>query len=96
MGVILTVEQKTWKARVFLALIYLLLSIGGVTMLIPFLVMVASSLTGPYDYYRFSPVVRALWNRQDRFVRHVATCYPRFPSTVYPDAPQHWGSWVAV
>lgn len=96
MGVILTVEQKTWKARVFLALIYLLLSIGGLTMLIPFLIMVASSLTGPYDYYRFSPVVRALWNRQDRFVRYVATCYPRFPSTVYPDAPQHWGSWVAV
>ena len=96
MGVILTVEQKTWKARVFLALIYLLLSIGGVTMLLPFLIMVASSLTGPYDYYRFSPVVRALWNRQDRFVRSVATCFPRFPSTVYPDAPQYWGSWVAV
>ncbi len=96
MGVILTVEQKTWKARVFLALIYLMLSIGGVTMLLPFLIMVASSLTGPYDYYRFSPVVRALWSRQDRFVRSVAMCYPRFPSTVYPDAPQHWGSWVAV
>lgn len=96
MGVILSVERKTWKARLFLGLIYLLLSVGGVTMLFPFLVMVASSLTGPYDYYRFSPLVRALWNREDRFVRYVATCYPRFPSTVYPDAPEHWGSWVAV
>jgi len=96
MGVILTVEQKTWKARLFLGLVYLLLSIGGLTMLFPFLVMVASSLTGPYDYYRFSPLVRALWNREDRFVRYVATCYPRFPSTVYPDAPEHWGSWVAL
>jgi hypothetical protein len=96
MGVILTVERKTWKARLFLGLIYLMLSIGGVTMLFPFLVMVASSLTGPYDYYRFSPLVRAVWNREDRFVRYVATCYPRFPSSVYPDAPEHWGSWVAV
>lgn len=96
MGVILTVERKTWKARLFLALIYLMLSLGGITMLFPFLVMIASSLTGPYDYYRFSPVVRAIWSREDRFVRYVATCYPRFPSAVYPHAPKHWGSWVAV
>ena len=96
MAVILTVERKAFKARVFLALIYSILALGGITMLVPFLVMVASSLTGPYDYYRFSPVVRAVWDRNDRFVRYVATCYPRFPSAVYPDAPAHWGSWVAV
>jgi len=96
MPVILTVERKSFKARVFLALIYSVLALGGVTMLVPFLVMVASSLTGPYDYYRFSPLVRATWDRNDRFVRYVATCFPQFPSAVYPDAPPHWGSWVAV
>lgn len=67
MAVILTVERKTAKARLFLALVYAVLSLGGVTMVWPFLVMLASSLTGPYDYYRFSPVVRALWDREDRF-----------------------------
>ena len=96
MPVILTVERKSFKARVFLALIYSILILGGVTMVVPFLVMLASSLTGPYDYYRFSPLVRAAWDRNDRFVRYVATCYPRFPFSVYPDAPPHWGSWVAV
>lgn len=96
MAVILTVERKTAKARLFLALVYAVLSLGGVTMVWPFLVMFASSLTGPYDYYRFSPVVRALWDRSDRFMRYVATCYPRFPSDVYPDAPPHWGSWITV
>ena len=96
MPVILTVERKSFKARVFLALIYAILALGGVTMVVPFLVMLASSLTGPYDYYRFSPVVRAIWDRNDRFVRYIATCYPRFPANVYPDAPPHWGSWVAV
>ena len=80
----------------FLALVYAALSLGGVTMVWPFLVMFAASLTGPYDYYRFSPVVRALWDRPDRFMRYVATCYPRFPSDVYPDAPAHWGSWIIV
>ncbi len=96
MAVILTVERKTAKARVFLALVYAVLSLGGITMVWPFLVMFASSLTGPYDYYRFSPVVRALWDRPDRFMRYVATCYPRFPTEVYPDAPTHWGSWIIV
>jgi ABC-type glycerol-3-phosphate transport system permease component len=96
MAVILTVERKTAKARVFLAFVYAMLSLGGITMVWPFLVMFASSLTGPYDYYRFSPVVRALWDRGDRFVRYVATCYPRFPTEVYPDAPAHWGSWIII
>ena len=96
MPVILTVERKSFKARVFLALIYSILTLGGITMVVPFLVMLASSLTGPYDYYRFSPIVRAVWDRNDRFVRYVATCYPSFPFAVYPDAPPHWGSWVAV
>ena len=96
MAVILSVERKTAKARIFLALVYAVLSLGGITMVWPFLVMLAASLTGPYDYYRFSPVVRALWDRNDRFLRYVATCYPRFPSEVYPDAPAHWGSWIVV
>ena len=96
MAVILTVERKTAKARLFLALVYAVLSLGGLTMVWPFLVMLASSLTGPYDYYRFSPAVRAAWDRGDRFLRYVASCYPRFPADVYPDAPAHWGSWIIV
>ena len=96
MAVILAVERRTAKARIFLALVYAVLSLGGITMVWPFLVMIAASLTGPYDYYRFSPVVRALWDRDDRFLRYVATCYPRFPSEIYPGAPAHWGSWITV
>jgi len=96
MAVILAVERRTTKARIFLAAVYVALSLGGITMVWPFLVMLASSLTGPYDYYRYSPAVRALWSREDRFLRYVATCYPRFPFDVYPDAPPHWGSWIVV
>lgn len=96
MAVILKVERKTARARIFLALIYAILSLGGITMVWPFLVMLAASLTGPYDYYRHSAVVYALWDRDDRFLRYVATLYPRFPSEVFPDAPTHWGSWIAV
>ena len=96
MSVILPVERKSLKARLFLTLTYLLLILGGITMVWPFLVMVAGSFSSPYDYYRFSAVVRSVWDRHDRFLRFVATCYPRFPSDVFPDAPAHWSSWLVV
>lgn len=96
MAVLLPVERKTKKARFFLFLVYSILSLGGLTMIWPFLVMIAASFSGPYDYYRFSPAVRAVWDRNDRFLRYVSTCFPRFPSSVFPDAPAHWSSWIIV
>ncbi len=96
MPVILKVEQKSAKARVFLAAIYSVLIIGGITMVWPFLVMVSASFTGAYDYHRYSPVVRAFWSRSDRFMRHISSCFERFPVDLYPDAPKQWGSWIVV
>jgi len=96
MPVILPAERKSTKARLFLALIYTILTIGGITMIWPFMVMVSASFTGPYDYHRYSPVVRAFWNRPDRFMRHISGCFDRFPLELYPDAPAQWGSWIVV
>ena len=62
----------------------------------PFAVMVASSFSGPYDYSRHSPVLRALWNRNDRFMRSLSTYFPRFPHEIFPEAPEHWGGWPSV
>ena len=44
MAVVLESERKTLKARVFHALIYSALTLGGVTMVYPFAVMISSSL----------------------------------------------------
>jgi ABC-type glycerol-3-phosphate transport system permease component len=96
MPVILPAERKSTKARMFLALIYALLIMGGITMIWPFLVMLSASFTGPYDYHRYSPVVRALWDRPDRFMRHISSNFERFPLAIYPDAPAPWGSWIVV
>ena len=96
MGVLLASERKTAKGRFFLALVYGLLALGGLTMVYPFAVMLSASLSGPYDYNRHEPVLRAFWDRNDRFVRSLATYFPRFPREVYPDAPEAWGSWLSV
>lgn len=96
MAALLPSERRTWKGRLFLVCVYALLALGGVTMVLPFMVMLASSFSSGYDYSRHSPVLRALWNRNDRFMRSVATCFPRFPRDVFPDAPASWTTWQSV
>ena len=96
MGVLLASERRSFKGKLFLGIVYGLLALGGLTMVYPFAVMLTASVSGPYDYNRHEFVPRALWNRSDRFMRSVATYFPRFPRDVFPDAPENWGSWISV
>ena len=96
MAALLPAERGTWKGRLFLAAIYALLTLGGITMVLPFMVMIASSFASSYDYARHEPVLRALWNRNDRFMRSIATCFARFPHDVFPEAPARWTTWQSV
>lgn len=96
MAVILESERKTAKARLFLALVYAVLALGAITMVYPFSVMIASSFSSSYDYQRHSPFVRALFDRDDRFMRSIAMRFKAFPRDVYPDAPASWTSWAQV
>ena len=96
MSALLPSERGTWKGRIVLGCVYALLTLGGITMVLPFMVMLASSFASGYDYARHSPVLRALWDRNDRFMRSVATCFPRFPRDVFPEAPERWTTWQSV
>ena len=96
MGVILESERGSLKARVFLAFIYSMLVLGAVTMVYPFMVMISSSFTSNYDYYRHSPVVNGIFDREDRFVRSIAVNFRVFPGELYPDAPAGWTNWAIV
>ena len=96
MAVILPSERTTFKARVFLALVYSALVLGAVTMVYPFAVMLSASLSSSYDYSRHSPVVIGFFDRSDRFMRAIATRFATFPREVYPDAPASWTGWPQV
>ena len=96
MSALLPSERGTWKGRIFLGCVYALLTLGGITMVLPFMVMLASSFSSGYDYARHTPVLRALWDRNDRFMRSVASCFPRFPRDMFPEAPEGWTTWQSV
>lgn len=96
MSVILESERRTFKARIFLALVYCVLTLGAVTMVYPFAVMISASLSSSYDYSRHSPVVIGFFDRGDRFMRAVERHFKTFPRDIYPDAPTSWKTWHDV
>lgn len=96
MAVILESERKGAKARLFLGLVYTVLILGAVTMVYPFLVMVSASFSSAWDYHRHSPVLRALYDRSDRFMRSLALRFRTFPRELYPEAPESWTTWPTV
>ncbi len=96
MAVILESERKAPKARLFLALIYFILTLGALTMVYPFAVMLAASISSNYDYARHTPIVRGFTDESDRFLRSIARYFKTFPRELYPDAPVTWTSWAQI
>ena len=60
MPLIPTVGRKTWKMRVLLGALYLVLSLGAVTMVYPFLVMLGQSMTSQYEKADYAIIPRYL------------------------------------
>jgi ABC-type glycerol-3-phosphate transport system permease component len=98
MSIILQTERKSFKSRLVIAAIYLLLGLGGITMVYPFLITVSSSLTGNFEYNRFLPCPRSLYERADRFVRSLENYFGvSGPAPmVFKDKPASWASWTSV
>ncbi len=94
--IILPTERKTFRARLILGVIYLLLTLGAATMVWPFLMMITGSMSGRYDYHRYSPVLESLWDEDDRFMRILASYHTSFPRQTFENAPQTWGNWTAI
>ncbi len=98
MPVILSTERRSLKSRLVIAAIYLMLVLGGVTMVYPFLITVSSSMTGRFEYNRFLPCPRSLYDRSDRFVRSLENYFGVTGPTsmVFKDKPASWASWTSV
>ena len=60
MPLIAKVGRKSWRARIGLAVMYVLLTLGGITMVIPFLVMLSNSFKSDVDVQQYD-LMPAYW-----------------------------------
>ena len=73
MPIIATIGRKHWKVRAQIAGLYALLTAGAVTMVYPFLLMLAGSTKSGVDTTEFRPVPRAcVQSRSPRSSLHCA------------------------
>lgn len=99
MPLIPTIGRKSFKNRLIMAVIYLILSALGLTMVVPFMITLSGSVSGSYDYSRFEPVPRYFYSRGDRFVKNLSNYFNGFRSwqrqlkASVPGVPQHWSNW---
>jgi multiple sugar transport system permease protein len=96
-------ERKSASGRATILLIYLMLILGGITMLVPFLITLTGSVSNYFDYERRSALPRFLWARSDRLLRTLCTYFP--PShrasvqqmrSFFPSLPADWQLWSQI
>jgi len=75
MAIIPTVGRSDWKLRLLIVLLYLGLSLGAVTMVYPFMLMIGTSMTSDTDYTEFRPIPRYLYDKGALFSKEVEIRY---------------------
>ena len=89
------VGRKDPRVLLGIALIYILLIVGGTTMVYPFLITLTSSMTNDLDYERFSPYPRFWFDKGERYLKFLAEKYADVARFDYFKAayraPAHWG-----
>ncbi|MBQ7721813.1 MAG: ABC transporter permease subunit [Kiritimatiellae bacterium] len=99
MPLIPTIGRKSFKNRLIMAVIYLVLSALGLTMIVPFMITLSGSVSGAYDYSRYQPIPRYFFSRGDRFVKNLSSYFDGYRAwqrqlrAYVPDIPRHWSNW---
>jgi ABC-type glycerol-3-phosphate transport system permease component len=75
MPLIPVIGRKQPKMRLLIAVLYTLLSLGAVTMVYPFVVMIATSVTSPVDRDEFRPVPAYLSNDTWLYRKYIEAKY---------------------
>lgn len=103
MPLISLTDRGTWKGRLLILGMYGLLSLGGVAMVYPFLIMLTGSVGNAFDYERRSVFPRYLWSREDRFMRTLCTYFPplyrssqRQLRSAFLGLPAEWQNWTQI
>jgi ABC-type glycerol-3-phosphate transport system permease component len=99
MAIIPTVGRRSWGPRAVIAAIYLLLSAGAITMVVPFAIVLAGSVSNEADYERYDAIPHWFWRRDLRFAKYLAEKYrgARFEHFAAAHrAPARWSTFHAL
>ena len=103
MPIINETDRKGFRGRSLTWMIYILLVLGGMTMVYPFLVMVTGAASNSFDYERRSVLPRYLFSRPDRLMSTLCTYFPpahraslRQMRSFFPDIPEDWSLWTQM
>ncbi|HEY3298124.1 MAG TPA: ABC transporter permease subunit, partial [Armatimonadota bacterium] len=75
MALIPTVGRKSWSMRLLIATLYIALTIGALTMVYPFLVMLSTSIRSGVDLNDYSVVPRYLYDDATLFAKYAEIKY---------------------
>ena len=99
MPIIAIVGRRSKGMRCLLLAMYLILSVLGLTMVVPFMITLTGSLSNEFDYDRFSPVPKCLRSSADRFTKGLVGYFNLYPqwspqmASHFRLMPEHWASW---
>ena len=89
MPLIPIIGRKQPKMRLVIALLYTALTLGAITMVYPFVVMIATSFTSPVDHDEFRPVPSYITDDIWLFRKYIEAKYneeiPRFNAALSND-----------
>ena len=75
MSVVLKTERKSLKSILLYILLYLILSIGGLTMIYPFLLMFSGSFSSKIDANEFKIIPSFLVNEEVLYQKYISSKY---------------------
>ncbi len=103
MPIINYTDRQGVRGRSLTGCIYLALLFGGISMILPFMIMMTGAVSNSYDYERRSPVPRYLWSREDRLMSTLCTFFPpahrgslRQMASYFDEVPADWTLWSAM
>ncbi|NLB94965.1 MAG: ABC transporter permease subunit [Armatimonadetes bacterium] len=92
MPIIPTVGRRSPKMRLIIAMLYTVLTLGAITMVYPFLIMVSTSFTSEVDSDEFAPVPSYFYDDAMLFRKYVEAKYnediPKFNAYLSNDIPE--------
>ncbi len=86
MPIVPRVGRKSASVVGFLSGSYVLLTLGGLTMVIPFMIMLTGAISNEWDFDRHSPVPLYVFDRSERYMKYVSEKY----LSVNREFPRDW------